>query len=941
VKLNDAQKQVVEHSGSPLLVVAGAGTGKTRVIVEKINKLLDEGVKPESILAVTFTEKAAAEMLDRILERHSGLLLDLPVMTFNGYGHSVLKEFGINIGLSSSVRLLGPQAQIVFVRERIDDFKLDYFLPLSHSPDSIIEDILKLISKLKQNLIAPETYLNFAQKFPETDEAELLEKKKHSELAQTYKTYVKLCRENNVVDYDDQIYLTIELLKKRPNIQQQLQNRYHTIFVDEFQDTNPMQSELIDLLTKNGSNLVVVGDDDQSIYGFRGATIDNILSFKKRYPETKEVVLSENYRSHQSILDASYALIQHNNPNRLEAQLNIKKKLSSKAPGQKPMLKRFENVDAELSWIAEDITTRIKHKKPDEPISIAVLTRSNPTSHAVHQVLERAGVAHRVVGANPDLYTQPAIRMLIELLRTIVEPHNNASLHHTLTSELFGASNEVIAPLASKARHEHGSLENLLSDLDDEKINQALELIRSLRRDAGSQNVGHTLWRAVVQTGYKDRILKEALENEDTARVAGQLNQFFNGLKSFESIANQPTAGQYLESLPALMAAGETTDDTLEISQDEVVVTTIHKAKGLEWDTVYIPYVTERSMPMSPKGHGLEPPEELLKAHESPADEHYQEERRVMYVAMTRAQQNLILSFSDHGKTGGQRKPSRFIDEMFGEGTGDSTGIEKTDSVSTNIDEPVEPKHKVALPQSIYDGKKVRLSVSQAQVLLTCPLNFYYKFVLRAPEEPTTSTDYGSQLHSLFEQINTARQTGDLPPLESLLEDLKAGWNKAGYASKKQQEAAFKQAQKTVTSFYKKTKEEAPAKLVEHPFEVFIGDNIILHGRMDVVYVTDAGVEIRDYKTGDSVKDEKKAKQRAQASQQLTLYALAWQLQNGEIPKVTLEFPDTQQIATVSKRQQSLDTIQQKLVEAVEDMKAGKFPPSATQHDYCLHPVVD
>lgn len=650
--------------------------------------------------------------------------------------------------------------------------------------------------------------------------------------------------------------------------------------------------------------------------------------------------MTENYRSHQAILDASYKLIQNNNPNRLEAQLKINKHLTSNAPGQGPYLKRFDNVEDELNWIAQDIATRTDKKNTDEPISIAVLTRSNPTAKAVHSALDRVGVEHRVVGASPDLYSQPAVRMLIELTRTIAEPHNNASLHHTLTSELFGIGNEIIAPLASKARHEHESLEALLSELDDEKINLALESIKSLRADAGSKNIGRVLWRAVQETGYKDKILKEALENENSANVAGHLNQFFSSLKEFEGIANQPSASQYLESLPALMAAGESTDDTLEISDSEAVVTTIHKAKGLEWDTVYIPYLTERSMPMSPKGRGLELPEELIQAHENPADEHYLEERRVMYVAATRAKENLILSFSDKGKTGSSRKASRFIDEMFGEGTAETTKVKDWGAEEINIDEPIEQARKVALPSSIYDGKNFRLSVSQAQVLLTCPLNFYYKFVLRAPEEPTTSTDYGSQLHALFEVINTDRRDGNLRPVEELLEDLKVGWNKAGYASKAQQETAYHQAQVTLKRFYDKAEQEAPAKLVEHPFEVKVSDDIVLHGRMDVVFESSDGIEIRDYKTGDSVKDEKKAKQRASASQQLTLYALAWQLQNGDIPKVALEFPDTQQLATINKQQKSLDTIQSKLIEAVEDMKAGKFPPSATQHDYCLHPEV-
>lgn len=938
MELNKNQREVVNHKSGPLLVVAGAGTGKTRVIVEKIVKLLDEGVEPKSILAVTFTEKAASEMLDRILEARSGLLLDLPVMTFNGYGHSVLREFGINIGLSSSARLLGPQAQIVFFRERIEEFSLDYFLPLAGSPDGIIEDILRLISRLKQNLVTPEAYIQFADKLPKDDEAQALEKKKHTELAIAFDTYIKLCRRDNVIDYDDQIYLTIQLLESRPNVQKQLQDRYRTIFIDEFQDTNPMQSRLIDLLARTDGELVVVGDDDQSIYGFRGATIQNILGFKTRYPDAKEVVLTENYRSHQAILDSSYSLIKHNNPHRLEAELNISKRLTSKEVGSEPRLMRFSDTDSELVWIAKDIAKSVSKQGKK---SIAVLTRSNSTANAVHLALDNESVEHQVVGSSPDLYKQPAIRMLIELARTLAEPENNSSLHHTLVSELFNIPNELIAPLASKARYEHESLEKLLSKNNDKNLLDAIGLIKNLREQAGTLSIGQLLWKAVSESGYKDRIFKKASEDDQAGSLVGDLNQFFKSLKEFEGIAIQPTAGQYLLSLPALMAAGETTDNTLDISENVVTVTTVHKAKGLEWDTVYIPYLTEASFPMRSQGIGLAVPDDLKVVKDGPADDHYHEERRVLYVATTRARHNLIVSYSDKGRTGTTKKPSRFIDELFGDGASVNTAKTEVGEAIDQIVDQIDLPRKVSIPSSILSGDTVRLSVSQAQVLLTCPLNFYYKFVLRAPEEPTPSTDYGSQLHTIFEQINVGRRDGNIPELSTLLEDLKLGWNKAGYSSKTQQERAYDQARNTVKNFYNQALSDPAPYLIEHPFEVSLPGNIVLHGRIDVVYKADDGVEIQDYKTGDSVKDDKKAKQKAQSSQQLTMYALAWQKQTGDIPKVSLRFPDTNQFARVAKQQKSLDTIENNLNKAVNDLRVGKFPPSSGRHDFCIHPELD
>ena len=281
MELNTAQKQVANHKDGPLLVVAGAGTGKTRVIVERINNLLSQGIEARRILAVTFTEKSAAEMLDRVLEAQSSFEVELPVLTFNAFGESLLREFNTDIGLSRNFILLGESAKIVFLRQHLEDLELDYYSPFSN-PDGLLPDIADHFSQLKQHVITAQIYDEFVTKMPTSDEAQLLEKKKHQELSTAYKQYLRLCKEYNLIDYDDQIFRAIELLESRPNVRETLRERYHTIMIDEFQDTNPMQSRLIDLLVNETQNLMVVGDDDQSIYGFRGATLANILEFKTR-----------------------------------------------------------------------------------------------------------------------------------------------------------------------------------------------------------------------------------------------------------------------------------------------------------------------------------------------------------------------------------------------------------------------------------------------------------------------------------------------------------------------------------------------------------------------------------------------------------------------------------------------------------------------------------
>lgn len=945
MNLNEAQQKVVDHKKGPLLVVAGAGTGKTRVVVEKISALLKSGVRPHEILALTFTEKAASEMLDRILESETGLLLDMPIMTFNGYGDSLLKEFGVYMGLSRSFTLLGEQAKIVFVRERIDAFELGDFLPLTASPDGIIEDLLRHISRLKQQHIRPEEYEEAAQSLPEGDEAEKDYKKQQLILAGIYRTYESLTRQENVIDYDDQIYLALELLKSRPSVRAKLQQRYHTIFVDEFQDTNPMQSELIDLLVGEKQNLVVVGDDDQSIYGFRGATIANILDFKKRYPEAHEIALTENYRSGQQILDISYNLITNNNPHRLEASLGIDKKLTSKLPGDAPRLLRFSDKEAELNWLAKDIKKQLDSNTPGSPISLAVLTRSNGAAQAVHQTLNANDIPHRVVGLSSDLYETPIVRSLLELIRTIAEPDNNLSLHHTLIGPIFNIPNNLIVGLTAKAKSKHESLLEYCRDLtEQDDLKLALNVLENAR-DASYKPVGNVVYQILDESGYKDRLLEKSMDDESAEVSILHLGQFFSSLKEFEKIAIQPSLQQYLSSLPALKAAGENIDDTLDISEDEVIVTTIHKAKGLEWDSVYVPKMTNRSFPMRQNKAGFDIPETLTSESASPASEHLAEERRVMYVAATRARKNLTFSFVGKEKDEGKKSDaSPFINEMFGEGIAERLPI--TDSVSKVIalEPSSETDHSVQLPREIFDGEAVHLSVTQAQSLLSCPLNFKYKFILKTPEPPTTSTGYGTQLHGYFEEINKRGKDtddGELRSLDTMLQELEVNFDLSGYASKKQQTQALSRAKTTLRRFYETSLANKPASLVEEEFQLHLENNIILKGKMDAVFGEGSEAVIIDYKTGDRVKDGAKAKAAASKSQQLTMYAMAWQKISGSLPKkVALIYPDTEQVGEVSKRQQSIDSLEDKLQNLVAEIRQGVFRPGAN-HDYCIHPKIE
>ena len=329
-----------------------------------------------------------------------------------------------------------------------------------------------------------------------------LRRQNKKELAGAYQTYLELCAKNSVIDYDDQIYRVIELFKKRPNVLRAVQESYDYVMVDEFQDTNLMQSMLVDMLVGKKQNLLVVGDDDQSIYGFRGATLANILDFKKRYPKSKEVTLIENYRSTKEILESTYRLIQANSPNRLEDRLKINKRLKTVRSGAKPLRHVFEKLDEELRWIASDIQNRIKSGTPAG--DIAVFSRRNQTVRRLSYVLTSENIDHVVAGQRYELYHEPIVRTLLEALKTVVDPENSVSLFHILTGPLFNISPSSLTTALSQSRQEHESLKKVLDESPDKGIKPALELIEAWREASGLSSVGQLSYQILDSSGIKE-----------------------------------------------------------------------------------------------------------------------------------------------------------------------------------------------------------------------------------------------------------------------------------------------------------------------------------------------------------------------------------------------------------------------------------------------------
>jgi DNA helicase-2/ATP-dependent DNA helicase PcrA len=438
--LNQKQKEAVEYNDGHLLIVAGAGTGKTTVITEKIAYLITtKGVSPEHILALTFTDKASREMQDRVDSLLGSSFNDVQISTFHSFCQKILEEYGLEIGISNRFKLLSTTDTWILVREHLDAFDLNYYKPLG-DPSRYIYELIAHFNKCKDELVSAEDYLNFAQEESKKDGESVVEESgRLYELAKAYFVYNQLLLNSNYLDFGDLIFYTIKLLGTRPGLRKKIQNRFQYILVDEFQDVNWAQYKLIELLVGENSRLTVVGDDDQSIYAFRGASVSNILRFKDDFPSANSIVLIENFRSHQSILDTAYELIQKNNPDRLETKLSINKRLVSsnnENTANQVFYFHASNAEDEIDYIVNKII-EIKNTSSDiQWKDFAILVRAHNHGELIGNVLEKQHIPFDFL-SSAGLLKQSIVLDCISFFKSITEINDSVALYRLLNIPCF------------------------------------------------------------------------------------------------------------------------------------------------------------------------------------------------------------------------------------------------------------------------------------------------------------------------------------------------------------------------------------------------------------------------------------------------------------------------------------------------------------------------
>ncbi len=685
IRLNENQKQAVEHKKGPLLIIAGAGTGKTAVITRRVIHIMkSKWAKPSEILALTFTEKAAEDMVERIDIAMEYGYEEPWVSTFHAFCDRILKENGHYIGLDTNFSLMTQAQSYIFMRKHLFDFPLDIFRPQGN-PTQFISDLIRHFSRLQDEDCSPKEYLKFVKNLSQETEKEKQRYQELKELAQTYEMYSKFKIEESKLDFGDLITLTLKLFRERPAVLRKYQDQFKYILVDEFQDTNYTQNVLVNTLVlgkdyKNkrelSRNLTVVGDDDQAIYKFRGAAISNILQFKERYPDAKEIVLTQNYRSRQEVLDSAYRLIKHNDPHRLEVTENINKRLVESRVFEEDdedavNLLVAGNDNAEAEWVAEKILNLTGREdfeaesrgsisfdesgqssilKGDSEgkskyafSDFAILTRSNAQSDIFVQTLRYYGIPYKL-GGQRGLYTREEIQNLISFLKILADYTDGIAMYDLLSMQIWGISSREFVELNKLAREEHISLFEKLEELWEVKLGEEnwdieelgvedknilkkilspvsissisdflLIIDNGLKMMQKSKSIGEILYHFVTESGYIQYLLDNE-SNENLFKVSN-IAKFFDLIKEFEKNNPQTNIYEFLDYLEYSIRVGDspTVDQTDFDDFDGVNILTVHSAKGLEFSVVFMCNLVSNRFPTRNMSDRIPIPDELIK----------------------------------------------------------------------------------------------------------------------------------------------------------------------------------------------------------------------------------------------------------------------------------------------------------------------------------------
>jgi DNA helicase II / ATP-dependent DNA helicase PcrA len=947
-ELNAQQRAAVHHGEGPLLVVAGAGTGKTRVISERIRHLLESNpeLSGESILALTFTDRAAGEMKHRVLHAAGERGRTVFVGTFHAFCNALL------LGRNPKLQTLDDVDHWILLRRNLSVLALERYRRLAE-PGQFLGDFVKFFSRCQDELVTPDDYQRYIESLAETyarekhglaeDERSVREERiaEQREIARAYRASDHLLRERNLLTFGMQLLDAVHLLRSDATFAAALRARYRYILVDEFQDTNIAQIELLWHLAAGHRNVVAVGDNAQAIYRFRGASFGSFTIFLERFASVPRgdsagasrfvQPLVDNYRSTARILRTAaqvVAFIDH-------SPLVPKKELLPHKPeGEKVRIVEFSSAQDEARWIAAEIDRL--HAAGLNWRKFAALYRIHGHRTALVSALEERGIPFVI--RNLSILDHPLVRDLLAYLRLIVKPADNIACARVLAAPAWGLEPADLVRLCERAAKSRSSLWDALQSPQAElpfggrapATKDLIAGLTELRARSGTIDAAD-LFEALA----KWLELPLSLRSADKPYLR-RLAQFIREWQSKSETSRLPEFVEYLDYFA--QAGGQINLE--QESGDAVQLMTVHAAKGLEFDQVFVLRLTHRGFPMAPRAAVLEFPEALMKEELPRGDFHIQEERRLFYVAITRARERLTLTTIVHKRS----RPSVFLEDILSAPHVARQNVEQAapvllpmlaGGVPAPADQPLFPE--ALHPARVYSRiapwaeryrppvfEPLQLSASAMETYQKCPQKYLFSRVWGIRSGPNAATTFGNVMHTTIRQFIAALRKGLRLSFEEVVTIFRREWTSAGFEDRHQEELYLSDGIQQLRAFFASSL-AAPAHVIaqEKRFAIACDNGVELIGRMDQVNrVAPGQVEIIDYKTG-----KPKLETHAQKDLQLSIYALAAR-EVLDVTPVRLVYYNLQnnQCVSAPRGETQLQEVRGTIQEVAADIRAREFP---------------
>ena len=842
--LNSQQQEAVREIEKPLLIIAGAGSGKTLTVASKVAYLIEQGVKPENILALAFNQKAAEELKERVIGM-LGNSEELSISTFHSFCNQVIQDNLLNTKLNANYRVITDTAQLVYFTKNINRFGIE-FLEFNHEPYTLAEEVKKFISRCKDEDITADDLEKWVatQEKKSLDEEEQISLNNLKDILKIYRSYEDYKVKNNMLDFGDMLCTVYNLLKNNSLILKRYQDRFQYVIVDEFQDTNYIQLQIVYLIAKNHGHITVVGDDDQSIYRFRGAYLTNIAEFKQMFPNYREKALEHNYRSTKNIVVVANKLIE-SSPER-----TIKKLFTNNPQGEKVAVVETPTDNSQANYVLGTIKEQLKsHSHKD----IAVLCRRRASAEPIIKALRKQNIPFNFVGET-GFFQEPIIKDVTAYLKVASNPlESNAELVRIL--HRYDISPVDISKFNSYAGHKDISLYEAFDHLNELEVDkfkflalkQVLKEILKNKKRLRTLDLIHNLLFELEF--YKYEI---ALQNHRNIQL---LNQFYAFAEEFDSLYPDNDIDDFTDYLSY---ASNFEIEERNIDEQAIIISTIHGVKGMQYPVVIIPDLVERKLPTTHQKDKFPIPQELIKGVKSRFDEkelHLQEERRLFYVAITRAKDKLFITYAKrYGENKTDSKPSKFLNEIdytkneniaflqadpleqsvecvtkenqtqttllkqimsFIKAENYAVAIEnilliaKCQNRERDIKEILaqikEPDYSTL--EQVCEEKPVTISddhlfsVSQFISYKKCPRLYQYRYLMKIPEKPRYYFDFGASIHNIVEQLTKLLKEGKPINQDVAFELLQKYWDPKGYKSRIDEKRDYKEAKAILKVF--------------------------------------------------------------------------------------------------------------------------------------------